>query len=217
MAIDHWLLTIPPLAVYLTVALVVGVESLGVPLPGEVVLVSAALLASRSELAVSPIWVALAALTGAVVGDSIGYGIGHRYGIRLLEKAGRRFPKHFGPSHLALAERAFTRWGVLTVIIGRFIAILRVLAGPLAGALRMPYSRFLPANIIGAALWTIGTTYAVYALGIVAETWLKRFSWAGLLAGLVIGACVGWLVKRRVSSALETVPPSAPDEDASAA
>jgi membrane protein DedA with SNARE-associated domain len=216
-AIDHWLMTIPPLAVYLTVAAVVGIESLGIPLPGEVVLVSAALLASRSELAVSPLWVALAALVGAVVGDSIGYAIGRRYGIALLEKAGRRFPKHFGPSHLALAERAFARWGVLTVIIGRFIAILRILAGPLAGALRMPYSRFLPANIVGGALWTVGTTYAIYALGIVAETWLKRFSWAGLVVALVVGASVGWMVKRRVSGALETVPPAPPEEDAPAA
>jgi membrane protein DedA with SNARE-associated domain len=215
-AIDHWLITIPPLAVYLTVAAVVGIESLGIPLPGEVVLVSAALLASRSELAVSPIWVALAALVGAVVGDSIGYAIGRRYGIALLEKAGRRFPKHFGPSHLALAERAFARWGVLTVIIGRFIAILRILAGPLAGALRMPYSRFLPANIVGGALWTVGTTYAIYALGIVAETWLKRFSWVGLIVALVVGASVGWVVKRRVSGALETVPPAGPEEDAPA-
>jgi membrane protein DedA with SNARE-associated domain len=216
-AIDHWLMTIPPLAVYLTVAAVVGIESLGIPLPGEVVLVSAALLASRSELAVSPLWVALAALVGAVVGDSIGYAIGRRYGIALLEKAGRRFPKHFGPSHLALAERAFARWGVLTVIIGRFIAILRILAGPLAGALRMPYSRFLPANILGGALWTVGTTYAIYALGLAAETWLKRFSWAGLVVALVVGASVGWMVKRRVSGALETVPPAAPEEDAPAA
>jgi membrane protein DedA with SNARE-associated domain len=216
-AIDHWLITIPPLAVYLTVAAVVGIESLGVPLPGEVVLVSAALLASRSELAVSPVWVALAALVGAVVGDSIGYAIGRRYGIALLEKAGRRFPKHFGPSHLALAERAFARWGVLTVVIGRFIAILRILAGPLAGALRMPYSRFLPANIVGGALWTVGTTYAIYALGLAAETWLKRFSWAGLVVALLVGAMVGWMVKRRVAGALETVPPASPEEDAPAA
>lgn len=216
MSIDHWLVTIPPLAVYLTVAGVVGIESLGVPLPGEVVLVSAALLASRSELAVSPLWVALAALLGAVVGDSIGYAVGRRYGIGLLQRAGRRFPKHFGPAHLALAERAFARWGVLTVIIGRFIAILRILAGPLAGALRMPYPRFLPANIVGGAMWTIGTTYAVYALGIVAETWLKRFSYVGLVVALLVGVTVGFVVKRRVAAALAADPPAA-DEGASAA
>ncbi|GAA4744887.1 DedA family protein [Actinomycetospora chibensis] len=207
MGIDHWLMTIPPLTVYLAVGLVVGIESLGIPLPGEVVLVSAALLSSRAELDVSPLWVALAALVGAVVGDSIGYLVGRRYGISLLEWAGRRFPKHFGPSHLELAERAFARWGVLTVVIGRFIAILRILAGPLAGALKMPYRKFMPANVLGGVLWTAGTVTAIYFLGIVAETWLKRFSYVGLAVALIVGATVGIMVRRRVTGMLEAPPP----------
>jgi membrane protein DedA with SNARE-associated domain len=196
--IAEWLQSIPPLAVYLTVLGVVGVESFGIPLPGEIVLVSATLMATRPELAVSAIWVAVAALTGAVVGDSIGFAVGRRYGMTLLQAAGRRFPRHFGPSHLALAERAFERWGVLTVIVGRFIAILRIFAGPLAGALRMPYRKFMPANVVGGVLWTFGTTAAVYALGIAAETWLKRFSWAGLIVAVIVGLTVGFLVKKRV-------------------
>ena len=196
--IAEWLQSIPPLAVYLTVLGVVGVESFGIPLPGEIVLVSATLMATRPELAVSAIWVAVAALTGAVVGDSIGFAVGRRYGMTLLQAAGRRFPRHFGPSHLALAERAFERWGVLTVIVGRFIAILRIFAGPLAGALRMPYRKFMPANVIGGVLWTFGTTAAVYALWIAAETWLKRFSWAGLIVAVIVGLTVGFLVKKRV-------------------
>jgi membrane protein DedA with SNARE-associated domain len=208
--IAEWLQAIPPLAVYLAVLGVVGIESLGIPLPGEVVLVSATLMATRPELAISAIWVAVAALVGAVVGDSIGFAVGRRYGIGLLEAAGRRFPKHFGPSHVALAERAFERWGVLTVIIGRFIAILRILAGPLAGALRMPYRKFMPANFVGGVLWTFGTTAAVYALGIAAETWLKRFSWAGLIVAVLVALIVGVLVKRRVIGLL-----TQPEEGAS--
>lgn len=206
MSVDQWLLTIPPLAVYLTVGVVVGVESLGIPLPGEVVLVSAALLSSRSELAVSPVWVALAALVGAVVGDSIGYAVGRRYGNGLLRWAGRRFPKHAGPAHLALAERAFARWGVLTVVVGRFIAVLRILAGPLAGALRMPYAKFVPANVLGGFLWTVGTTTAVYFLGVAAETWLKRFSYVGLALAVVGGITLGILVRKRIVGLLEQAP-----------
>jgi membrane protein DedA with SNARE-associated domain len=209
--IAEWLQSIPPLAVYLTVLGVVGVESFGIPLPGEIVLVSATLMATRPELAVSAIWVAVAALIGAVVGDSIGFAVGRRYGITLLQAAGRRFPRHFGPSHLALAERAFARWGVLTVIVGRFIAILRIFAGPLAGALRMPYRKFMPANLIGGVLWTFGTTAAVYALGLAAETWLKRFSWAGLIVAVIVGLTVGFLVKKRVIGLL-----TQPGESASA-
>ena len=109
--VDAFLIMIPPLVVYLTVGLVVGVESLGVPLPGEIVLVSAALLSSRHELDVLPGWIALAAAAGAVVGDSIGYGIGRRYGMGLFAWAGRKMPRHFGPSHVRAAERLFVRWG----------------------------------------------------------------------------------------------------------
>ncbi len=207
MSIDDLLQAIPPLVVYLVVGVVVGVESLGVPLPGEIVLVSAAVLSSRPEAVISPVWVAVAAAVGAIVGDSIGYGVGHRYGRSLFDWAGRRFPRHFGPRHVALAERAFERWGVLTVVVGRFIALLRIFAGPLAGVLKMPYRRFLPANVLGGVLWTAGTTTAVYYLGIVAEKWLSRFSYIGLAVAVVVGLTVGWVVKRRVSGLLASPEP----------
>jgi membrane protein DedA with SNARE-associated domain len=198
-AVDAFLITIPPLVVYLTVGLVVGVESLGVPLPGEIVLVSAALLSSRHELDVSPLWIAVAATTGAIVGDSIGYGIGRRYGMGLFTWAGKKMPRHFGPSHVAAAERLFARWGVFAVFFGRFIALLRIFAGPLAGALRMHYRRFLAANVLGGICWAAGTTFAVYLLGIVAERWLQRFSWIGLAVALLGGLGVGFVVKRRTA------------------
>lgn len=197
MTVDALLQTIPPLVVYLVVGVVIGVESLGIPLPGEIVLVSAALLSSRHELAVSPLWIAVAGSTGAIVGDSIGYAIGRRFGTGLFDRLGRRFPKHFGRRNVAFAERVFTRWGVLAVFFGRFIALLRIFAGPLAGALNMPYPRFLVANALGGIVWAGGTTYLVYSLGIVAETWLSRFSYIGLAAAVVAGLVVGWLVKRK--------------------
>jgi membrane protein DedA with SNARE-associated domain len=196
-AVDAFLVTIPPLVVYLTVGLVVGFESLGVPLPGEIVLVSAALLSSRHELAVSPVWIAAAATTGAIVGDTIGYGIGNRYGMSLFDWAGRKMPRHFGPAHVHAARRLFARWGVLAVFFGRFIALLRIFAGPLAGALHMPYPRFLAANALGGIVWATGTTFAVYLLGIVAERWLQRFSYLGLAAAVAVGVGVALVVRRR--------------------
>jgi membrane protein DedA with SNARE-associated domain len=197
--VEAFLIAIPPLVVYLTVGLVVGIESLGVPLPGEIVLVSAALLSSNHELDVSPLWIAAAATTGAVVGDSIGYAIGRRFGMGLFTWAGRKMPRHFGPSHVAAAERLFDRWGVYAVFFGRFVALLRIFAGPLAGALRMNYRRFLAANILGGIVWATGTTFAVYLLGIAAERWLARFSWVGLVVALLAGLVVGTFVRRRTA------------------
>jgi membrane protein DedA with SNARE-associated domain len=209
-AVDAFLIAVPPLVVYLMVGLVVGVESLGVPLPGEIVLVSAALLSSRHELEVSPLWIAVAATTGAIVGDSIGYGVGRRYGMGLFAWAGRKLPRHFGPAHVSAAERLFARWGVFAVFFGRFIALLRIFAGPLAGALRMHYRRFLAANVLGGLCWATGTTFAVYLLGIVAERWLQRFSWIGLAAAVVAGLTISWVVRRRTARLIE----GGPGEDA---
>ncbi|ATY15379.1 DedA family protein [Amycolatopsis sp. AA4] len=198
MNIDHVLEAIPPLSVYLLVGLVVMVESLGIPLPGEIVLVSAALLAS-SHSGLNPLWIGVLASAGAIIGDSIGYLIGKKGGKRLFAWAGRKFPKHFGPDHIASAERMFHKRGMWAVFFGRFVAVLRILAGPLAGSLNMHYPRFLIANALGGIVWAGGTTALIYYLGVVADKWLKGFQWAGLGAALVIGAVVTLVLKKRMS------------------
>ncbi len=197
MSLDALLQSIPPLAVYLVVGTVIGLESLGIPLPGEIALVSAALLASRHALDINPVAVGAAATVGAIIGDTIGYSIGHRYGFGLFERLGRRFPNHFGPGHVALAKQLFARWGAGAVFFGRFIALLRILAGPLAGALKMPYPRFLVANASGAVLWAGGTTAVVYYLGLAAEHWLARFSWVALVVAVLVGVAGTLLLRER--------------------
>ncbi|OBI88567.1 DedA family protein [Mycobacterium asiaticum] len=202
MDVEALLQTIPPLAVYLVVGGIVGLESLGIPLPGEIVLVSAALMSSHHELAVNPVGVGAAAVLGAVIGDSIGYSIGRRFGMPLFDRLGRRFPKHFGPGHVALAERTFNRWGVRAVFFGRFIALLRIFAGPLAGALKMPYPRFLVANVCGGICWAGGTTALVYFAGVAAERWLSRFSWVALVIAIICGVTAAILLRERTSRAI---------------
>ncbi|MGH3542215.1 MAG: DedA family protein [Mycobacterium sp.] len=202
MTVDALLQSIPPLAVYLMVGAVVGIESLGIPLPGEIVLVSAALLSSRHELAVNPVGVGAAGVIGAAIGDSIGYSIGRRLGLPLFDRLGRRFPRHFGPGHVLFAERIFDRWGSRAVFFGRFIALLRIFAGPLAGALKMRYSRFLTANVSGAVCWAGGTTALVYYAGVAAERWLSRFSWIALVVAVVCGVIVAVLLRERTSRAI---------------
>jgi membrane protein DedA with SNARE-associated domain len=197
--VDAMLQTIPPLAVYLVVGAVIGIESLGIPLPGEIALVSAALLASRHTLDINPVAVGAAATIGAVIGDTIGYSVGRKFGMSLFERLGNRFPKHFGTGHVALAKRLFARWGVWAVFFGRFIALLRIFAGPLAGALKMRYRHFLAANASGGLLWAGGTTAVVYYAGLAAERWLSRFSWIALVVAVLIGIGMTLLLRERTS------------------
>ncbi|MFE9120194.1 DedA family protein [Streptomyces sp. NPDC007172] len=201
MHIQDWLENIPAVSVYLLVALVIGVESLGIPLPGEIVLVSSALLASQQGH-INPVVLGACATAGAVIGDSIGYAIGRKGGRPLLAWLGRKFPKHFSEGHVAMAERSFQKWGMWAVFFGRFIALLRIFAGPLAGVLHMPYWKFLIANVLGGICWAGGTTAVIYYLGIVAESWLKNFSYLGLVAALLIGVASMLVVKNRAKKSM---------------
>src|SRR5688572_23062547 len=196
--IEGWLHTLPPLAVAGVVCLIIGLESMGIPLPGELTLVAASVMASTG--AINPWLVASAAATGAIVGDSIGYTIGRRGGRKLLERLGRRFPKHLGPPHLARAERTFAKWGVWAVFFGRFVALLRILAGPLAGALKVPYPKFLLANAAGGLVWSFGTVFAIVAIGDVVEEYMKDFSWAALVIAILAGLTSTWYFKRRAGA-----------------
>lgn len=200
-SIQSWLADFPPGLVYVLVAAVIGVESLGIPLPGEIVLVSAALFATGGQANIW--WVAVAGSLGAIIGDSIGYGIGRRGGRSLLERLGQRFPKHMGPKQLARVEQTFHRWGIMAIFLGRFVALLRVLAGPVSGALRIPYPKFLAANVAGGIAWAAGTAFAVFALGKVAEQWLSRFSWIALLVAIVAGIVTTIVLRKRMAAAEE--------------
>ncbi|CAM5586394.1 DedA family protein OS=Streptomyces tendae OX=1932 GN=GUR47_30155 PE=4 SV=1 [Streptomyces tendae] len=200
MHVQEWLDTVPAAAVYAVVALVIGLESLGIPLPGEIILVSAALLSSQHG-GIDPLVLGICASAGAVIGDSIGYAIGRKGGRPLLAWLGGKFPKHFSEGHVATAERSFQKWGMWAVFFGRFVALLRIFAGPLAGVLRMPYWKFLIANVLGGIVWAGGTTAVIYYVGIVAEDWLKRFSWLGLVVAVLIGVASMLIVKRRAGRA----------------
>lgn len=200
MHLDVWLESVPPNAVYALVGVIILLESLGIPLPGEIVLVSSALLASQHG-DINPYVLGACATAGAIIGDSIGYAIGRRGGRPLLAWLGKKFPKHFSEANVALAERSFQKWGMWAVFFGRFIALLRIFAGPLAGVLHMPYWKFLIANVFGGILWAGGTTAVIYSVGIVAEAWLKRFSWLGLVLAVLIGVGSMLIIKNRAKKA----------------
>lgn len=207
MHIQDWLDGIPPVAVYLMVFLVVGIESLGIPLPGEIVLVTAALLSSQGNA--NPWLVGISAIAGAIGGDSTGYAIGRKGGQALLDRVGRRFPSQFSPGQVAIAQRSFQRWGMWAVFFGRFVALLRIFAGPLAGVLKMPYGRFLTANALGGTVWAGGITAVVYYVGKVAEPWITRFGYFGLGVAVIFGIGSLLYVRRRAArTKAETAPPT---------
>ena len=212
MHVQEWLETIPAVSIYALVGLVIGLESLGIPLPGEIILVSAALLASQHG-EIDPFVLGACASAGAIIGDSIGYAIGRKGGRPLLAWLGGKFPRHFGEGHIATAERSFEKWGMWAVFFGRFVALLRIFAGPLAGVLRMPYWKFLIANVLGGIVWAGGTTAVIYYVGVVAESWLKRFSWLGLVLAVLFGL-TSMLVLKRKAKKMQVAPREAEVESA---
>jgi membrane protein DedA with SNARE-associated domain len=135
---------------YLAVLAVISIESLGIPAPGETMLVIAAVYAGATgNLLIEG--VIAAAIAGAVIGDNIGYTIGRRGGYRLLIRHGPKVRINQG--HLKVARYVFERHGGKVVFFGRFIAILRTYAAFLAGVGQMEWKRFLAWNAAGGIVW----------------------------------------------------------------
>ena len=124
-------------------------ESAGLPLPGETVTLLGGYAAGSGHLNLAG--VIAAASSGAMVGDSIGYWVGRRAGWPLLLRVGRWLRQ--SPEQMETLRLQFLTHAGKSVLLGRFVAVLRVLAGPMAGAVGMPYGRFLVFNCTGALLW----------------------------------------------------------------
>ena len=135
---------------YLVVFLLVMLESIGVPVPGETALIAAALYAgSTHKLHIW--WVIAAAAAGAIIGDNIGYSIGRYGGARLLLRYGHRIGMHEG--RIKIGIWLFRRHGGKVVFWGRFVSILRTWAAFLAGTNKMPWPSFLVFNAAGGIIW----------------------------------------------------------------
>lgn len=147
---------------YFAVILLVGLESVGVPLPGEATLITAALYAgSTHHLNIG--LVALFAAAAAIIGDNVGYLLGLRGGQRLIRRYGRVL--HLGEEKLVVGRYLFQRHGGKVVFLGRFVSVLRTYAAFLAGMNRMPWGRFLWCNAAGGVVWAVGYSVLAYQLG----------------------------------------------------
>jgi membrane protein DedA with SNARE-associated domain len=147
---------------YLAVFIIVGLESLGIPLPGETTLVTAALYAAATHH-LNIAGVILAGIAGAILGDNCGFLLGHWGGYRLLVRYGRHI--HLDQAKVKVARYLFLRHGGKVVFFGRFVSILRAWAAFLAGTSRMPWPRFLIYNAAGGIVWATLYGTAAYFLG----------------------------------------------------
>jgi membrane protein DedA with SNARE-associated domain len=191
-----WILGLPAPLVYLVVGLLVFLEDalfVGFVLPGETAALVGGFLASRGV--VSPWWLGLVVVVGAVAGDSVGYEVGSRFGPRLL--AARALASH--EEQVANAQAFVRRHGSWAVFLGRFVAFFRAMMPALAGISHMPYRRFLPINALGGLVWGVAFTAIGYFAGDAYERVAHTFGEvaAVVIAVVVIAGIVVWRVRRR--------------------
>ncbi|HUY29649.1 MAG TPA: DedA family protein [Acidimicrobiales bacterium] len=187
---------------YWAVAAFVFLEDFGVPLPGETILIAAAVYAGAGQL--NPVLVGLIAVVAAVLGDNVGFAIGHFAGRAAIVRWGRYV--FLTEERLAKAERFFNHHGGKIIVAARFIEGLRQANGIVAGASEMSWLRFLPFNVLGAVLW-VGTWLTVGELAgshiDAVYHGITRYSLVALaIAVVVLGALVlRYALRRRSGSA----------------
>lgn len=174
---------------YWAVFLGIFLESLGLPIPGETVTLAGGFLAGNDQL---NYWIVLAdAALGAMIGGNVGYWIGRWGGWTLLLRVGSTF--RISADRLDGLKRQFSENAAKTVFLGRFIALLRTFASPLAGIVQMPYLQFTLYNTLGALTWaSVMVTLSYFAGQFVPLE--KMVSWAGQFAVVMLFIAIAWVV-----------------------
>jgi membrane-associated protein len=171
-------------------------ENAGIPVPGETILLLACFL-TYSEQNLRLPWIILVATIAATVGDNLGFAAGYYGGRPLLARYQTLFK--IQNRTLERGEELFARYGAVTVFFARFVFGLRIIAGPLAGVLRMPWRKFMVFNFLGAAVWVSVIASAGYLFG---QHWerlqqdLKRIDVSIVIVLLVTVAFLWWRGRR---------------------
>jgi membrane protein DedA with SNARE-associated domain len=174
---------------YLALFALVGAESLGIPLPGETALITAALYAGHTHR-LSPWLIFAVAAAAAIIGDNIGFWIGDKGGYPLARRYGSKV--RLDERKLKIARYLFDRHGGKVVFFGRFVSVLRTYAAFLAGTSKMRWWRFLPANAAGGILWAALYTWAAYLAGDAFQRASSTITW--VLGGAAVLAIVAVLL-----------------------
>ena len=184
---------------YWIIAGIVGLEGMGIPLPGETVLILAALYAGKTHQ-LNILLVIIAAAAGAMAGDNTGFFIGRELGYRLLIRYGSYIG--LNEKRIELGQYLFRRHGGKVVFVARFVTVLRTVAALLAGMNHMPWRRFVVFNAAGATLWATLYGSGAYLLGREIEHVARPVGIAlGLLGAVAVLAAVLFL--RRHEAQLE--------------
>lgn len=183
---------------YFAIFVIVGLESAGIPMPGETVLVAAAILAGEGKLHLYGVIGAAAA--GAIVGDNCGYWVGREFGFPLIYRFGHYV--RLDERRLKLGQYLFLKHGGKIVFFGRFVAILRAFAAFLAGVNRYSWEHFFLANAAGGIVWATIFGCGGYFLGKAFEVYARPVG-LSVLAVVVIGSLVSARFVRRHEQALE--------------
>jgi membrane protein DedA with SNARE-associated domain len=180
---------------YWAVFALVGLESLGIPLPGETALIIAGAYAGSTHN-LSPWAIFAVASAGAIIGDNIGFWIGRKGGYRLARAYGPKI--RLDERKLKIARYLFDTYGPKVVFFGRFTALLRTYAAFLAGASRMSWRRFLPANASGGIVWAGVYTIAAYAAGDTLRRLSGPISLVLTVAGVLAIVAAGLFIRRQM-------------------
>lgn len=173
---------------YWAVFLGIAIESAGVPIPGETITLVGGFLAGSGELGY---WLVLGtAIAGAVIGDNFGYWIGRIGGWRFLLKFGSFF--RISEEQLLEAKTQFSENAARAVFFGRFVALLRIFAGPMAGIAEMPYPQFILCNLAGGTLWAAVMVTLSFFLGRLIPL-EQLVAWVGKFAILALFVVIAWM------------------------
>jgi membrane protein DedA with SNARE-associated domain len=182
---------------YLAIFIGILLENLGIPLPGETITIVGGFLAGSGEL---NYWLVLAsAAIGAFIGGILGYYIGKSGGWKLMVGVCKLL--RIQEVRLEEMKTKFSDNAVKAVFFGRFIAIFRIFANPMAGVVEMPFGQFLAVNLAGSAAWaSLITTLAFFVGKIVSLeqllAWVSKFAILALLIAISVVAIPIWLESR---------------------
>src|SRR6266404_721222 len=193
---------------YGVIVLILLLENAGIPVPGETTLLFASFLAWSEHTLKLP-WIIVFGIVACTVGDNIGFFVGRHGGRPLLARYQRLF--RISDRTLAHGERLFERYGAITIFFARFVFGMRIIAGPLAGVLRMPWRRFLIFNFLGASVWVTTIAVVGYVFGSQWERLVSVLGKANAVIAVVAVFLIAWAIRahrrRQEAAAEEPMPP----------